>query len=130
MVIIETDSFEDNTNISISDISKWCKVGHGQWFDDSHLMKLYYNGTPITDLIIPDGVEFINQGFNCCKTITSLTIPTSVKSISEYAFNYCSNLTSITYKGTTAQWEQMNVPPTSLPAGITITCTNGTLTTA
>lgn len=93
-------------------------------------MKLYYNGTPITDFIIPDGVEFINKRFNCCETFTSLTIPTSVKSISEYAFNCCSNLTSITYEGTTAQWEQMNVPPTSLPAGITITCTNGTLTTA
>ena len=126
--------FVSGATLNIEDIAAWCSLSINTseyaWQSSDVEIKITHSGSEINNLTIPTGVTSIGAGFNFCKTITSLTIPTSVKSISEYAFNYCSNLTSITYEGTTAQWEQMNVPPTSLPAGITITCTNGTLTTA
>ena len=59
------------------------------------------------DIIIPekvkgnDGVEYIVTTFadNCfawCSGMTSITIPSSVKSLGDYCFLYCSGLTSIT----------------------------------
>lgn len=40
-------------------------------------------------------------GINNCTSLTEVTIPDSVKTISMYAFNKCTNLTSVIYKGTT-----------------------------
>lgn len=40
-------------------------------------------------------------GFSNCTGLTEITIPDSVKAISMYAFNKCTNLTSVIYKGTT-----------------------------
>ena len=46
---------------------------------------------------IPTSVTSIGQyAFNGCKGLTSITIPNSVTSISGGAFNYCNSLTSIT----------------------------------
>ena len=116
--------------VNVEDLASFAKISLLFPQGELNSLILKHNGATVTDLVIDNSITSIGQAFNGFQSIKSITIPTSVKSISEYAFNCCSNLTSITYEGTTAQWEQMNVPPTSLPAGITITCTNGTLTTA
>lgn len=62
--------------------------------------------------------------------LTHASIGTSVKSIIEYAFNGCSNLTNITYRGTMAEWEGITFDDT-WNAGcpeMTVTCTDGTIT--
>ena len=88
-----------------------------------------------TELVIPkyiDGYEVTSIGddaFWNCESLTSITIPESVKSIGNNAFWNCSGLTSITYNSTIAEWQ-------ALPKGTdwdtytpdyTIYCTDGTI---
>lgn len=55
----------------------------------------WHNNT-IVDCIIEEGVTSIGQSaFECCSTISSITIPASVTSIGALAFSQCSSLTSI-----------------------------------
>ena len=49
------------------------------------------------EIEIPNGVTSIGEyAFAYCSGLTSITIPDSVTSIGEYAFAYCSGLTSVT----------------------------------
>lgn len=57
---------------------------------------LYLNGELIKDLVIPEGVENINNyAFYDCSELSSVTIPNSITSIGEYAFYGCNELTII-----------------------------------
>ena len=54
-----------------------------------------FAGTKISTLTIPETVETIgNHAFDGCKSLTSIAIPTSVKTIGNYAFNSCTALTN------------------------------------
>ena len=64
-----------------------------------------------TDIVIPkknpDGYRVTaiwDAAFRGCSSLTSITIPDSVKSIGKYAFSGCSSLTSIVFNGTKEQW--------------------------
>ncbi|MBO4661595.1 MAG: leucine-rich repeat protein [Bacteroidaceae bacterium] len=58
---------------------------------------LYVNGQEVKDLVIPSSVKSIGDYAFCfCDWLTSVTIPNSVTSISWNAFSYCANLTSVT----------------------------------
>jgi hypothetical protein len=80
------------------------------WFDNQpdgvvYLGKvaLVYKGTmpANTSIKLNDGTTGIaDRAFEDCKTLVGITIPSSVASIGEYAFLYCSNLTSVTFEGT------------------------------
>ncbi len=49
------------------------------------------------DVVIPDGVtEIGDYAFSYCSSLTSITIPDSVTKIGDWAFSGCSGLTSIT----------------------------------
>ena len=57
----------------------------------------YPEGKADTSYAIPDSVTSIgNYAFSYCSKLTSITIPDSVTSIDDWAFFYCSSLTSIT----------------------------------
>jgi len=56
-----------------------------------------FNGVGLTSVTIPDSVTTIsNLAFNGCSRLTSVTIPDSVTTIGDNAFAYCSGLTSVT----------------------------------
>jgi uncharacterized protein (UPF0248 family) len=83
----------------ISDLTNWCKI----WFANDHsnplnnALSLFVNGSKITDLIIPDGVDSIRSyAFYGCRGFNSVTIPNSVTSIGRSAFYGCKKVSSIT----------------------------------
>ena len=87
------DSLE---SVHIFDLEAWCNIE----FSGNPLSngaKLYLNGSPVTDLVIPNGVESINSyAFSGCSSLTSVTLPDSVTSIGFRAFSSCDSLTSVT----------------------------------
>ena len=53
--------------------------------------------TNLTSVTIPDSVTSIGDwAFDDCTSLTSVTIPNSVTSIGGYAFDFCTSLTSVT----------------------------------
>ena len=69
----------------------------GNWSNPfSIASKLHLNGEEVTNLVIPEGVTQINQGFlyNFGRNVISVTIPSSVK-VGNYAFQNWSKLASI-----------------------------------
>ena len=92
------------TGVYITDLLAWCRIGFAVYPSGSCTSnplvcanKLYLNGQPVTNLVIPDGVTSIGNGtFYGCTTLSSITIPDSVTSIGEAAFSACTGLTSVT----------------------------------
>ena len=89
------------------DITGWCNIKFG----DDYANPMYYshnfyiNDQEIRDLVIPNGVDTINNyAFYNCSSLTSVTIPNSVTVIGWGAFRDCSSITSITFEGTVEEW--------------------------
>ncbi len=87
------------TSVHISDIIAWCNIEFGD--SDSNPLcyahHLYLNGEEVKDLVIPNSVTSIGDyAFYWCSGLTSVTIPNSVTSIGDDAFGGCSGLTSVT----------------------------------
>ena len=77
------------TEVNISDLSAWCKIDFKNKYANPlcRAEKINLNGTEIKDLVIPNDItEIKNYAFICCKGLISLTIPNSVTSIGEKAF--------------------------------------------
>ena len=82
----------------------------------------------LTSIEIPSSVTSIGNGaFYYCSNLTSIEIPSSVTSIGSNAFRVCSSLTGITYKGTKAQWNQIEKGSywNGATGDYTIHCTDG-----
>lgn len=97
-------AFNDCANlerINIEDLSAWCNIDFGSG-DDTYsplyyAHHLYLNGKEITDLVIPDGILSVKyEAFQGCLGLRTLHLPRSLKTIGEYAFAGCDNLTSVT----------------------------------
>ena len=78
--------------------------------------------------IIPDSVKSIGDyAFYYCSSLTSIVIPDSVTSIGEAAFMGCDSLKSITFNGTKMQWNSIELGDEwncEIPAQI-VRCTDG-----
>ena len=68
----------------------------------------FHGCASLKSIVIPDGVTTIeNSLLSSCYNLTSIVIPASVTLIRWQPFWNCKNLTSITFKGTKAQWEDI-----------------------
>ncbi len=87
------------TAVNISSLEAWCQIQFSNYKSNPLIIahNLYINDSQITDLTIPSSVTSISDyAFNSCYGLTSVTIPEGVTSIGSYAFQGCSGLTSVT----------------------------------
>ena len=89
----------------------------------------FHGCTSLTSVTIPASVTSIGtQAFYGCTSLTSVTIPESVTSIGNGAFAECTALTTINYAGTEAEWATLSANA-SVPTGVTVICSDATITT-
>ena len=84
----------------------------------------------LTSITIPDSVKSIGwKAFLDCESLKEICIPYSVTSIGRHAFDGCDSLLSFTYQGTLAQWKKIKLGyswKTLLPTAV-LHCTDGDL---
>lgn len=99
-------SFRNCTGIEgvyIDSISSWINMANFSTdnqtpFRAAAVKQLYVNGSPVVDIVIPDGITTIKAAtFSYIQgTTRTITIPASVTSIKDDAFRNCNKLSSIT----------------------------------
>ena len=64
----------------------------------------------LTSITIPNSVTSIDEGvFYGCDSLTSVAIPDSVTSIGDSAFFGCDSLTTVYYRGSEAEWNEIEI---------------------
>ena len=84
--------------VHISDIESWCAVKFASAADNPayKASNLYLNDQPLTDLVIPEGVESISAyAFAGVRNIHSVTFPDSLTTVYTNAFYFCNGLTAV-----------------------------------
>ncbi len=86
------------TEINVStENNKYASIDGVVYSKDLTSLFLYPRGKTESQFTIPNSVTSIGESaFEHCSKLTSITIPNSVTSIGEYAFYWCSGLTSVT----------------------------------
>lgn len=88
----------------------------------------FYSCNGLTSVVVPDKVTSIESlAFFGCLNLESITIPASVTTLDSTFVFGCTNLKKIEFKGTQAQWNALSIDPNTLPAGVSIVCTDGTI---
>ena len=68
--------------------------------------KSAFNGSNLSGVILPDGLDSIGEGAFGNSTIEEINIPASVTSLGENAFRDCESLKKIIYEGTMSEWKK------------------------
>ena len=99
------------TNIIVDENNKYYKSIDGNLYTkDGKILLQYAIGKTDTSFTIPDSVTSIgDRAFEDCSSFTSVTIPDSVTSIGDYAFYFCSSLTDVYYTGSEEDWKLISI---------------------
>jgi hypothetical protein len=133
---IDKEAFYNCKNIKsvyISDISMWIKSPFPCVYSNPlcYGANLYLNEKILTHVVIPDGTTHIySYTFYGFEGLLSITIPESVECFEYEVFAGCSNLTTIYYTGTKAQWNAIYKYSTwdTETGNYTVYCTDGEIT--
>ncbi len=70
-----------------------------------------FNGcSKLAEIAIPEGVESFGEGaFFQYDSLTEIVIPEGVKEIGNFAFHKCDELTTVYYRGSEAQWDNITI---------------------
>ena len=113
--------------VHISDIASWCQAC--VMGDDTHGLlpvgcKLCFDGKPIEELVVPDGVTVINDhSFRACSSLRSVVLPECVTYIGDSAFQHCQYLQRINIpEGVTtigkSAFESTQIDNITIPASV------------
>lgn len=96
-----------------------------------------FSHTLVPSLIIPNGIERIGYGaFGSCENLTKITLPNSLTRIEGSIFSGSTNLHTIIFKGTKAEWNAISKADAIAnkwyegKSDFTIYCTDGEITKA
>ncbi len=89
---------------------------------------VFYSCTSLTSVVIPDKVTSIGSlAFFGCLKLESITVPAGITTLASSFVYGCTNLKKIEFKGTQEQWNALLIDPNTLPVGVGIVCTDGTI---
>lgn len=89
------------TQVRITDVAAWCNIEFGPYNTTGNPLyyakRLFVNNVSADNLVIPEGVEKINEGnFVNCTNLRYITFPNSLTEIGLQAFMGCINLNDFT----------------------------------
>ena len=88
----------------------------------------FYSCNGLTSVVVPDKVTSIESlAFFGCLKLESITVPAGITTLASSFVYGCTNLKKIEFKGTQAQWNALLIDPNTLPVGVSIVCTDGTI---
>ncbi len=80
--------------VHISDLDAWWHIEFANAYSNPlyYAHNLYLNGSPVTELTIPEDITTIDNRFWNCTSITSVTIPERITTIKSGTFSGCTGL--------------------------------------
>lgn len=95
---IANNAFKDCTFTSVEIPDSITEIGNSA----------FYGCRSLESVEIPDSVTSIGlRAFSLCDGLTSIVIGESVETIGDYVFDGANALSSVNFKGTTAQWKKI-----------------------
>ena len=88
------------------------------------------NCTKVTSMSVPDTVTYIGEGcFQGWGGLRTVSLPAGLQTVDDEAFARLTNIKTVTYRGTMAQWKEINIYSNNLPllCLADIVCTDGTI---
>ena len=130
-VVVPGATFTDGTTLTWEELE-----AQGYMTGRTH-MNMYefsaYQNTELenmTEMVLPEGISSIGMNaFENCHSLQHVSIPKSVQMIESGAFHSCTSLTSITFRGTIAEWNDIDfVDNWNINSVITeVICSDGTV---
>ena len=88
----------DLEKVNITDIDAWAMIDFGNNNPLYDGVGLYLNGELVTEVTLTTATKITDRAFFGYDLLTSITIPSSVTSLGEYAFSGCSALETVSFE--------------------------------